>query len=255
MWGMTAWLVALCVDANEPRRLARFWADALQWDIHDGDRGGIGLVPTDDTRFRILFRPVTEAKTGQNRVHLDLTTTSIEDQNGTVERLVELGARHIDIGQRRDEGHVVLADPEGNEFCIIEPGNKFLAGCGRLGAINCDGTRECGYFWSEALGWPLVWDQNEETAIRAPDKTGPLITWSGPPLMPKLGKNRLHVDIATPDEGDQRVEVERLVSLGAHRIDIGQGDVDWVVMADPDGNEFCVLRPRSEIEQSDRSPR
>jgi hypothetical protein len=63
-------------------------------------------------------------------------------------------------------------------------------------------------------------------------------------VAPKTGKNRLHLDIAPPADGDQQAEVERLVSLGANRIDIGQGDVSWVVMADPDGNEFCVLTPR-----------
>ena len=108
-------------------------------------------------------------------------TISMNDQRDLVARLVELGARHIDVGQGPDDAHVVLADPDGNELCVIAPGNNFLAGCGRLGAINCDGTKETGYFWSEALAWPLVWDQDEETAIRAPDGTGPLITWSGPP--------------------------------------------------------------------------
>lgn len=187
---------------------------------------------------------VPDKKASQNRLHLDLTTTSIDDQNEIVARLIELGASHIDIGQGDEERHVVLADPEGNEFCIIEPGNNFLASCERLGAINCDGTKEVGYLWSDALGWPLVWDQNEETAIRSPEGTGPLITWSGPPLMPKPGKNRLHLDIAPVGHVDQRTEVDRLVSLGATKIDIGQGEVDWVVMADPDGNEFCVLSPR-----------
>ena len=241
---MSSRLVALCLDANDPVRLARFWADALHWEIDDATEDEIGLIPTDGTRFQIVFEPVAEKKTVQNRNHLDLTTTSIDDQNETVRRLVELGARPIDIGQGPDELHVVLADPEGNEFCIIDPTNKFLAGCGRLGAINCDGSREVGYFWSAALGWPLVWDQDEETAIRAPDGTGPIITWSGPPLIPKIAKNRLHLDIAPPVDGDQSAEVDRLVSLGATRIDIGQGDVSWVVMADPDGNEFCVLSPQ-----------
>ncbi len=241
---MTSRLVALCLDANDPVRLARFWADALHWEIYDETHDEIGLVPTDDTRLRILFEPVPDKKTGQNRNHLDLTTTSIDDQNQTVRRLVELGARHIDVGQDPDEPHVVLADPEGNEFCIVEPTNSFLADCGRLGAINCDGSREAGHFWSAALGWPLVWSQDEETAIRAPDGTGPVITWSGPPLIPKSGKNRLHLDIAPADHGDQQAEVNRLISLGAARIDIGQGDVSWVVMGDPDGNEFCVLTPR-----------
>jgi hypothetical protein len=73
----------------------------------------------------------------------------------------------------------VLADPEGSEFCIIEPSNRFLASCPRLGAVNCDGTRALGCFFSEALGWPLVSDLDEETAIQAPDGTGPKITWSG----------------------------------------------------------------------------
>ena len=145
--------------------------------------------------------------------------------------------------QGPDADHIVLADPEGNEFCVIEPDNSFLADCGRFGSITCDGTREVGYFWSEALGWPLVWDQDQETAIRSP-RGGPKITWGGPPLMPKTGKNRLHLDIAPPVHGDQQAEVDRLLSLGATRVDIGQGEVSWVVMADPDGHEFWVLTPR-----------
>ena len=231
---------ALCIDATDPPALAHFWATALSWTVK-GDRGEIGLVPTDGTRFGIVFEPVPETKSGKNRIHLDLTTTSIDDQMETVARLVELGACHADVGQRGEEGHVVLADPEGNEFCVIEPENSFLAGCGRLGSITCDGSPSAGYFWSEALGWPLVWDQSGETAIRASDGTGPFITW-GPPVLPKVTKNRLHLDIV-PDHGGQHAEVDRLIGLGARRVDIGQGGVDWVVMADPDGNEFCVLNP------------
>jgi catechol 2,3-dioxygenase-like lactoylglutathione lyase family enzyme len=236
-------LVALCFDANDPLRLARFWAEALYWHLGTETRDEVGLVPTDDTRFRIVFRPVAETKVSKGRIHLDLTTTSVDDQMESVERLVALGARPVDVGQGPDDPHVVLADPEGNEFCIIEPDNGFLAGCGRLGSITCDGPPEVGYFWSAALGWPLVWDQDEETAIRAPDGAGPFITW-GPPVEPKPAKNRLHLDIAPPDDADQRAEVDRLVALGATRINIDQGDVDWVVMTDPDGNEFCVVRPR-----------
>ena len=238
---MTSRLVAVCIDAEDPLRLARFWAAALRWQVGDESGDEIGLVPTDHTRFGITFVPVRQKKSGKNRNHLDLTTASLDDQAETVAGLVDLGARHIDIGQRPEERHVVLADPEGNELCILGPNNSFLAGCERLGAINCDGLRQTGSFWSEALSWPLVWDQDEETAIRAPDGTGPLITWSGPPLLPKLGKNRLRLDIAPPDDAAQRAEVDRLVALGAIRADVGQRDVDRVIMADPDGNEFRVV--------------
>jgi len=232
-------LDALCVDAVDPARLAAFWAAALGWDVFEtGDE--IGLEPTDGTRFRILFEPVRAPKVGKNRIHLDLTTRSLDDQLETVALLLELGGRQVDVGQGEDDAHVVLADPEGNELCIIEPENAFLASCGRLGSITCDGPREVGLFWSEALGWPLVWDQDDETAIRAPDGTGPFITW-GPPVVPKSAKNRLHLDLA-PVGGRQADEVERLVALGATPVDIGQGAVRWVVLADPDGNEFCVLR-------------
>ena len=240
---MALGLAALCVDATDPSRMARFWAEALGWEVGDETNGRVSLVPTDVTRFRMDVLPVVTPKVGQNRHHLDLTTTSLDDQRGSAGRLVELGGRHIDVGQRPEEGHIVLADPEGNELCLVEPDNRFLADCGRLGAISCDGTREVGLFWSGALGWPLVWDQDEETAIRAPDGTGPLITWGGPPLPPKLGKNRLHLEVAPLDRADQHAEVDRLVGLGATQVDLGQADVDLVVMTDPDDNEFCVVRP------------
>jgi len=240
---MTSDLDALCFDANDPQRLARFWVGVLGWGKGDDANDGVALLPSDDTGFRIRFLPTHEPEAGQNRMHLDLTSTSVEDQQQTVARALGLGARHIDIGQRPEEGHVVLADPEGNEFCVIEPGNSFLADCGFVGALACDGSQDVGYFWSEVLGWPLVWDQDQETAIRSP-RGGPKITWGGPPLMPKTGKNRLHFDLAPSVHGDQQREVDRLVSLGATRIGMGPGVVSWVVMADPDGNEFCVLPSR-----------
>jgi hypothetical protein len=240
---MTCQLHALCFDALNPSRLAHFWVGVLGWELAGGPGDGIVPPPGDDTGFGMRFLPTRRPKAGQNRMHFDLTSTSLEDQRQTVERSLALGARHIDVGQRPEEGHVVLADPEGNEFCVIEPGNRFLAECGFIGALACDGSQQVGYFWSAALGWPLVWDQDEETAIRSP-RGGPKITWGGPPLAPKTGKNRLHFDLAPPAGGDQEAEVGRLIALGAARADVGQGEAGWVVMTDPDGNEFCVLAPR-----------
>ncbi len=236
--------MALCIDANDPPVVARFWGEALRWEVvEEGTHSSV--LPTDGTRLRLDVLPVPEPKIGPNRIHIDLTTTSLEDQAATVARLLDVGGRHLDIGQDPDdEHHVVLADPEGNELCVIEPTNRFLSDCPRLGAINCDGTQAVGYFWSAVLGWPLVWDQDEETAVRAPDGTGPVIAWGGPPVAPKVGKARWHLDVAPVDGADQAAEVERIIGLGAQPADIGQGDVDWVVLADPDGNELCVLPPQ-----------
>jgi predicted enzyme related to lactoylglutathione lyase len=240
---MTLKLASLVWDANEPLPLARFWAAALEWKVRDEAHDTAGLMPTDGTSFTFVFVPEESRKAGANRIHLDLSSRSAEDQRETVARLIGLGASEIDIGQG-DVPHVVMADPEGNEFCVLEPGNKFVTYASRVGCLTCDGSRAVGYFWSEALGWPLVWDQHEETAIREPDGAQQFISWGGPPVAPKHGRSRLRLDVAPPPDGDQRAEVERLMSLGARRIDIGQGEPPWVAMADPDDNEFCVLAPR-----------
>src|SRR5215475_886414 len=207
--GMACHLFALGVDANEPLGLARFWGSVLRWEMADDDsQGGVALLPSDDTGFRMRFLLNQQDKVGPNQMHFHLTSTSLDDQQQTVARAIELGGRHIDVGQRPEEGHVVLADPEGNEFCVIEPGNNFLAGCGFFAELACEGSQQVGYFWSSALGWPLGWDQDEETSIRSPHG-GPKISWGGPPLMPKAGKNRMHLELAPPVDGDQDAEVER----------------------------------------------
>jgi glyoxalase superfamily protein len=94
---MTAHLLALCFDANDPLGLARFWAGVLDWEMDDGRHDGIALVPSDDTGFRIRFLSTQEEKVGQNRMHFDLTSTSLADQQETVARALGLGARHIDV--------------------------------------------------------------------------------------------------------------------------------------------------------------
>lgn len=99
-------------------------------------------------------------------------------------------------------------------------------------------------FWRQALGYQVAYAEPHETGIERPDDPTdacPALAFVPVPEG-KVVRNRLHFDLA-PD--DQAAEVERLVALGARRVDIGQGDVPWVVMADPEGNEFCVLTPRA----------
>lgn len=96
-------------------------------------------------------------------------------------------------------------------------------------------------WWAQALGWVVTCDEPGEIEIRAtPDATPGLVFVHG--QVAKAGQNRLHIDLR-PD--DQRAEVRRLLDLGAQPVDIGQGDVAWVVLSDPEGNEFCVLGSRA----------
>jgi hypothetical protein len=104
-------------------------------------------------------------------------------------------------------------------------------------------------FWAEALGWVARKYPDEVTASPdgyLPDSPEALPLVFIPVAAPKTVKNRLHLDLATTSVEHQAAEVDRLLALGATRADIGQGDVPWEVMRDPEGNEFCVLDPRPE---------
>jgi len=106
--------------------------------------------------------------------------------------------------------------------------------------IDCEDLHVVASFWEHALGYRRTYEDDTEVALSAPDdvRANDVLILRVPDR--KQGKNRLHLDLR-PD--DQSVEVQRLVSLGATHIEIGQaGDESWVVMADPEGNEFCVLR-------------
>ncbi|MFI5842170.1 VOC family protein [Catenuloplanes sp. NPDC051500] len=214
-------------DARDVDGLARFWAGMLGREpLRDGDAV---RLPGEGGQLGLAFVTGPERKPGARSMHLHLTSATVDDQQRTVEAALTLGAGHLDVGQLPAEGHIVLADPEGNPFCVIEAGNRFLAGCGFLGELACDGTRDVGVFWSEALGWPLVWDENGETAIQSP-AGGTKIAWGGPPLDPKDGRNRQRLEI----DG----EAGHLIALGALRL--GDGE-----LADPDGNEFTLAAPRT----------
>lgn len=92
-------------------------------------------------------------------------------------------------------------------------------------------------WWARVLGWPAEGTDDGDVALRAPAGAGPDWLFLAVPEG-KAVKNRIHFDF-TPD--DQDAEVARLIGLGARRVDIGQGEQSWVVLADPEGNEFCVL--------------
>ena len=228
---MSSTFVAVAFDALNPAEAAAFWGSLLDRQVVQEASGA--LLAGDDKQVGLRFVSADTEKLGRNRLHLHLTSSSLSDQQATVARALSLGGRHLDVGQLPEEEHVVLSDPAGNEFCVIEPGNSFLAGCGHLGEVTCEGSREVGLFWQEALNWSLVWDQDEETAIQPP-AGGTKISWGGPPVPPKQARNRQRFDLAAVDPA---AEAARLVALGATRLGDSNGSLE---LADPDGNEFCL---------------
>ena len=115
---MTSRIAYLAVDARDVRAVAEFWAAALGWRVVEEDDDGISLAG-DDAPFGIDVLRVPDDKAVKNRLHLDLRAdrTSTEQE---VERLLSLGARRVDVGQPADATWTVLADVEGNEFCVLQ---------------------------------------------------------------------------------------------------------------------------------------
>jgi predicted enzyme related to lactoylglutathione lyase len=107
---------SVVVDANDPGRLGRWWAEVLDYRIEYEALDEVVVSPAGDGHPGLVFVKVDEVKQGKNRLHIDLNP---DDRDAEVERLVNMGARHVDIGQGDDVTWIVLADPEGNEFCVL----------------------------------------------------------------------------------------------------------------------------------------
>lgn len=112
-----------CIDARDPGSLGRFWADVLGWRITEEEPDEVALEPPegspeDGVVPDLLFLQVPEGKSVKNRLHIDLRP---DDQAAEVARIEALGATRVDVGQGDDVTWVVLADPEGNELCVLRP--------------------------------------------------------------------------------------------------------------------------------------
>ena len=111
----------IVIDAHDLNAVAEFWAEALNWSVLSSREREVVVGPDVDAPIGLCFMPAgATRKTVKNRVHLDLTT-SADDRDAEIERLLALGARRVDIGQTGQESWDVLADPEGNEFCVVRP--------------------------------------------------------------------------------------------------------------------------------------
>ncbi|MDQ0909585.1 putative enzyme related to lactoylglutathione lyase [Streptomyces canus] len=240
--------VQVNIKALDGPAVGRFWAEALGWNAY---RPGVttyvgpsgGLVWPDPVGVGIDVVPVPDAKTAtKNRVHLDLATTSAAHQAELVARLEALGATPVDVGQG-EVPWAVLADPEGNEFCVLEP-REVYRDTGPIAAVvvDCADPRAMARFWGAATDWTLYEVTDDQASLRSAEGVGPYLEFLRTPDV-KSVPDRVHLDLLPHSGDDQAAEVARLRALGATDLDLGQGDVPWTCLSDPEGHEFCVLSP------------
>ena len=118
MWIMASRIAVIAIDAQQPRVVADFWCAVLGWRVIEVDEDGVSIAPPDSALPAIDVFAVPERKAVKNRLHLDLRADG-SSTDEELQRLLSLGAQRVDVGQGPDVSWVVLADPEGNEFCLL----------------------------------------------------------------------------------------------------------------------------------------
>ncbi len=116
----------IVIDSQDLPAQARFWSEALRWQILSVREREIVVGPDEDAPVGLCLMPSPDPKSVKNRVHLDLTTGA-DDRDAEIDRLLSLGATRADVGQTGEESWEVLADPEGNEFCVVRPKATLIA--------------------------------------------------------------------------------------------------------------------------------
>ncbi|MFI5928121.1 VOC family protein [Micromonospora sp. NPDC051543] len=245
---MATRLVQINMKARDEVALGEFWAEVLGWEVSSEGPGVINLEPKgivypDPVAVCIDIVVTDEPKTGKNRVHVDLATTSAAHQAEVVARLKELGATPVDVGQG-DVSWIVMADPEGNEFCVLDwhDSNQDTGPIASV-VVDCADPRAMARFWGEATDWTVHKVTDDSAVLRSSRGVGPYLQFLRTPDV-KTGWNRVHLDVR-PYPGDgMEAEAARLRALGATPIDLGDSTIPWKVFADPEGNEFCLLTPK-----------
>ncbi|WP_162924946.1 VOC family protein [Mycetocola zhujimingii] len=231
-------LQSVAFRSENPHRDADFWGAVLNRPVESD--GGESFLRGEAGQVGIRFTSgPPHAENTNNRLHLHLADGPL-DQSGTIAMCLGFGARLLGSGRIPENSYAGMADVAGDEFCVIEDRNAYLAGCGPLAEVTCEGTRTVGLFWSNVLAWPLVWDEGGETAIQSP-AGGTKIAWNGESVMPDAARARQYFVLTVPgNELDH--EVRRLLDLGASGHSVGR--TGETVLRDPDGYEFEV-RPTS----------
>ncbi|MCD2499414.1 VOC family protein [Microbacterium nymphoidis] len=224
---------SVMLRSPEPERAAAFWSALLHRETRE-DTEGI-LLPGSATQAGLRFASGRAHSALKNRVHLHLSRAA-RTQQQTIAAAERAGGRLLGSGNVPAGSYAVMADPAGDEFCVIEDENSYLAGCGPLGEVTCEGTRASGLFWSAVLGWPLVWDEGEETAIQSPEG-GTKLAWSGDAVDPARDPSR-QAFVLVCASPELATELARVEALGARVVD--SSSATTTVLEDPEGVEFLL---------------
>ncbi|NNG37454.1 VOC family protein [Nakamurella aerolata] len=234
----------LVIDAMDPPATAHFWASALggRYD----DKNPYGILAVDGVPLRKWWvNPVLEAKTGKNRVHVDVY--------GDTAALQQRGATVVADQPDKNASFTVMADPGGNEFCVFPPSSAGAgAGTGTGGApaevfallVDSAEPEQLASWWQGVIGGELTdADDGRPRHLRGAAGMDQLVFKFVPVADPKQVKNRWHWDVLALNNN----AVDELQSRGATVLRGPNEAANWTVMADPQGNEFCVFPPKEEL--------
>jgi hypothetical protein len=212
----------LCIDAVDAEALGRFWAGALKLELRVDDDGDARLVgPT--PRHTVWINTVPEPVSVKQRMHLDVRADSVDD-------VVGLGGVVVDAASYP---WTVMKDVEGGELCVFGTRAERPAGLMEIVLDTSDPVR-ISTWWARVLGAEAR-DHEHGFSFLESVPEAPLESWAFVPVPePKTVKNRIHVDVTTPD-------VQLLVDAGARVLRAQDDEISWSVLVDPDGNEFCAF--------------
>jgi hypothetical protein len=213
----------LCIDAVDAAAMGRFWAAVLRLDLEfgaDGDAKLVGPTP----RHTVWINTVPEPVSVKQRMHLDVRADSVDD-------VVALGGVVVDA--ESFEHWTVMKDVEGGELCVFGTREGKPAGLMEIVVDTADPQRIAAW-WAGVLG--VEHKDHDDGYSYLEDVPEAPFGWLVfvPVPEPKTVKNRIHIDVTTPD-------VQRLVDAGAQLLRAQDDEIGWSVLADPDGNEFCAF--------------
>jgi hypothetical protein len=232
---MSSRLASVVIEAVDPSAIAEFWYVMLGGTViadHDGSRRLVG-PEIGGCDVDLVFVPAEHGKVGKNGIHVDLATESPHEYQVLTSLAVDLGARAVNVGQGPGVPWTVFQDPQGNEFCVLEPRDLYV-GTGPLAALVFDAVDpvRLAEFWSAATGWPRIHAGENSVALRPRADQGPWVEFLRVPLG-RRGRNRIRFDVVPGGVDDP---VSWLVDLGARR--------SGCSLVDPEGNEIQVVSGR-----------